>query len=1565
MLNKVRVLGVKIDVRDNRLLVDAPKGVLTESLIEDIKKNKELIIQFFNQALDSEGFESINSVEQNDYYDLSFAQNRLWLIHEIVDNKILYNQPRVFKVKGSLEKAAFIFAAERLMERHEMLRTNFLLIDDKPKQKIKPLNETSPDIRFHDLSGGADHLQRMINNEVNTPFNLLHDTLIRFRVWQISPGECAILIMTHHIISDLWSMNIMIREFQIFYDSYCLNVEPSLKPLDIQYKDFAAWQNQKLESGKWASGMAYWKEILNEKIQPLALETDFQRPAISNHVGDKIKFEFDNEFSNAVSRLRTKYEVSSFVILLAAVQVLLYRYSHQKNFMIGSPFAGRDHAQLENQIGLYVNTLVFKSDLRDNMTFGSLVDVVNKTVEKSFAFKDIPFDMLVQELRLKRDLSSSPLFDVMLVLQHVEDDTIVSSTPFGKLEFTTYQKDFFVSKFDLTFIFSEAKNKVNFSIEYNVEIFASSTVAQLGNHLKSLLCAFSRFPEGDIVGLDIFPANERIELGSLLPKGPHQTWSYRSFTEHFEEQVAQSTLSLAVHDSNTSMTYDQLNKLANQLSAFLQQQPGYSDQQFVGVSMENSAWLVVALMAILKSGKAFVTIDARYPMERKGHIVTDCNLKFMIMDRSDDDIPLLSPMLQVVCLDAKSNEELSLFKYDSKNYSKIKSPESLAYAIYTSGSSGVPKGITIRENNFGNYLSWANEYYFQNQKGHHFALCTSISFDLTFTSIFSTLLRGDTVFVYKVSADLADTLYHVLSHPQVKVIKLTPSMVNIINDLNINSMAVEKVILGGEALRPEHVQILQKANNRIQIFNEYGPTETTVGVSVKKIEDSANPISIGRPISNTSILIVNEQLELVPKGVRGEILIGGASVGEGYINNPKLTSEKFINIPLEDGLWYRSGDSGKWLANGEIMYLGRLDSQLKIRGHLIELDEVTSRLKKCPGVHDAVVLGVSQAQGENVLVAYYEGLQGIVAIDITTYLSRYLPAYMIPSFFVPISKIPINSNGKVDVQALHQQPIPSAGDGEKEIMNETEEKVASIWKDLLNLESVGLNTNFFEAGGHSLRAIQLRLRMQKAFGVNLTLANIFTFPTIALQASYIARGESYRNENLYEISPATFSPEGIYPVSHGQKRLWFIHKLSPDSFAYNMSFQYKLKGVVDKVKIEEAFQALIERHEILRTCFFEINGSPMQKVLPSVGCKVGVTEHVLNSREEGALKEYLQQRRSHSFALESWPLFKIDLFQISEKEFMLSMVIHHIICDGWSRRIIENEFLQNYYDILEGRQPNLERLPVQYKDYSQWQIMQGTEEDRNYWINMLSGIDGYVKLPFDRERKSKHSFEGKKVSFTVKSGEKLSLEAIASENRSSLSNVVLSIFGLLLHQVSQQDSIHFGVAVAGRNHLQVENLIGFFVNTIICRIEFSKLKTFEELVQCVTKNLVKGIDHQNFPFDQLVEAINPDRNGYYQPVFNIMYAFQNYRNVMNNPGGSSIPQQSSAPVVIPFNSTGSTLETSKFDLTLYVMEMDDEIEFVFQYDAQLFNDTTLMRFADIFKKFIATASTNRISNTSS
>ncbi len=1530
--------------------------------IANLSPEKRKLLELYLQREGVDIYERVILPQKREaeHFPLSFAQQRLWFLDQLEPGNPLYNLPAAIRLTGSLDVAALEEALNEIIRRHEVLRTTFRTVDGEPVQVItSELSLALPivDLRSRPESEREAEAMRLAAEMAREPFDLARGPLLRAGLVKLGEEEHIALFNMHHIVSDGWSVTVFIRELVALYEAFARQLPSPLPELPIQYLDFALWQRQWLKGKVLAEQLAYWKQQLAGSSPELLLPTDRPRPAIQAHRGATYYFTFPTALTQALKELSRQCEVTLFMTLLAAFQTLLYRYTGQEDLCVGSPVANRNRAEIEGLIGFFINTLVLRGDLSGQPTFRELLSRVKEVTLAALAHQDLPFEMLVEELQPQRNRSHTPLYQVIFDLNNAPIQTLELT----KLKTQLLQVETGEVHADLVLNIIQEGDELRGKLVYNTALFDLATIKRMREHFQVLLEGIVTDPDQQISTLPLLTEAERHQLlyewnraRVVYPKGVclHQ-W--------FESRVESAPDNVAVVFEDQSLTYQELNARANQLARYLRRL-GVGPDVLVGMYLERSLEMVIGILGILKSGGAYVPMETAYPGERLAFMLEDTAAPVLLTQQS-----LLAHLPEhkalVVCLDTEWEK---VAQESEENLSVEMRADSLAYVIYTSGSTGKPKGVLVTHYNVVRLFEATYDWYHFTEQDV-WTLFHSYAFDFSVWELWGALLYGGRLVIvpYLVSRS-PDAFYGLLGREKVTVLNQTPSAFRQLIQAEERAEArsellLRLVIFGGEALELQSLKpwFDRHGDKRPQLVNMYGITETTVHVTYRPINtadlNQASGSVIGCAIPDLQIYILDRRRQPVPIGVPGEMYVGGAGVARGYLRRPELNAERFIADPFSSdpaARLYKTGDLARYLPNGDIEYLGRIDHQVKIRGFRIEVGEIEAALCRYPIVREAVVLAREDAPGEKRLVAYLtlEAGKTLNVSELRSFLQQKLPDYMIPTAFVTLDALPLTSNGKIDRKALPapEQSRPELARAFVAARNPLEEMLVGVWMEVLNLEQVGIYDNFFELGGHSLLATALVSRIRGAFQVELPLATLFESPTIAALAERLEAARR-KGEGLSAPPLQPVSRKAELPLSFSQQRLWFLEQLEPGNPAYTIPAAVRLIGSLNLEALTRSFNELVRRHESLRTAFAVIGERPVQVIAPAQVLTVPLVDlrHLPEAEREAAAMRLVMEEAHKPFDLKQSPLLRGCLLRLGEADHIAIVTMHHIISDGWSIGVFIREFATLYEAFASGKPSPLPELPIQYPDFAYWQRqwLQGEvlEARLAYWKRQLVGMSE-LKLPTDRPRPSVPTFRGAWESLHLSAELSQKLETLSHREGVTLFMTLLAAFLVLLQRYTGQDDIVVGTDIANRNRSETENLIGFFVNQLVLRTDLSGNPTFRELLNRVRDVALGAYAHQDLPFEKLVEELQPERDISRNPLFQVMFILQ------NAPMPTlELPGLTLQPLTIE-------QETSVFDLSLiFTKAEENRIQVLCRYNTDLFDATTIARMLRHLERVLSSA----------
>ncbi|MGB0521648.1 MAG: amino acid adenylation domain-containing protein [Flammeovirgaceae bacterium] len=1372
---------------------------------------------------------TIQAQERPEYLPLSFAQESLWLIDKQLEDSTQYHTPLVLRLQGKLDEEALENALKSIVTRHEVLRTVIRDTENQPFQLVLSASDWT-------LTKGKTlsdkEIQTYIQAQLNLPFQLSSDYMMRAELLKVSDEEQVLFILFHHIACDGWSIPLVAQELQNAYQALSQGQTLQELPLPIQYADYAIWQRETLVGEYVEQKVAYWEDRLSGS-EPLELSTDFPRPAIQSSRGNTLQWQVNKALADQLENLAKQEGATLFMTLLSSIHVLLYKYTGQTDTCIGTPVANRFASELDHLIGFFVNTLALRSELDAAQSFRQFLKQVKTQTIEDFSNQEVPFERLVARLVRERDLSRNPLFQVMFVLQHVDEE--VSHFQMGdvtaRLEGVSHE----TSKFDLSFSIAQQANGFELNIEYATDLFAQGTIERLGEHLIQLWELVSTQPTVSINQLNILSEKETDQLLHVFNDTAKAKAPYATVLDWFAHAVTQYPNAIALYDGVGQMNYEELHQRSNQVAQYLHTS-GVQAGDRVGLCMEHSMDVVIALLGILKVGAAYVPIDPNFPAKRVAYIVDDAAVAVIITKESQKELVASHTSSRLIVLDDPTCVEEWTQASNQKLHVEV-APAHAVYVIYTSGTTGKPKGVVIEHQNLLNYVDYAVDAYREGLSHFNFPLFTTLAFDLTQTSIYLPLLTGGSITIEHGDIDLV--LNRIVANTRINSIKLTPSHVKLLD--GIDGRALWKcIIVGGEALAHTHVRSLFKLSPQGNVFNEYGPTEATIGCVVDKItaKTQEQKITIGKPIANTAIYILDTDHQPVPIGVKGELYIAGAGLARHYLNKPELTAERFVEVSLGASVtqrMYKTGDIARWLPTGTIDYLGRVDDQVKINGYRIELNEISHALQEIAEIEQSAIIVQQLQHDTQQLVAYYVASQEITQESIQQHLRQSLPSYMLPSVYMPLAQMPLTKNGKIDKKAL---PLPeqliTAERKHAVARNQTEEDLMMVWKQLLlrgEREEMGIHDNFFAIGGDSIIAIQVVNRLRQ-LGYQLRPRVIFEYQTIADLAANILQET---NEVQYE--QGQLSGEALMlPMQHH-----FFSWSSDLLTHYNQQIIIKIDKSFSQPQLETAFAALVKQHDALRFQYKKVAGEWKQYYGSQVAALITVDltkEPAFADEISRICTDYQQQMNPIAGELVKAVWFKTPE---TESHHRLSIAVHHLAIDGVSWRILLDDLARALRMIQTDQTVQLGAKGCSVREWAAKLQAQApvVEKELPFWKEVTAQ---YQALP---TKSPEQQVTRKEVAeHTVKLSKALTTQLTTSVHtayQTEINDLLLTALLITLQKWTNRTTMVIGLEGHGRDEqltdLDVSNTVGWFTNSYPVALSSAKEDTLGDAIKRVKEQL--------------------------------------------------------------------------------------------------------------------------------
>ncbi|PKV49527.1 amino acid adenylation domain-containing protein [Aquimarina sp. MAR_2010_214] len=1547
-----RKINVTLDGNDLQLSFD--DEYIDEQIIEKIRSHKaELVAHLRKYSVSKHALSAIKPLATARNYDISDAQRRLWVLSQFDDGLLAYNLPSIIDLKGSYDIPNFKRAIDAVIDRHEILRTVFKE-DETGELKQWVLSREALafsvcDKDFRNCENQQGEVDVYVEQDSFQPFDLEQGPLIRASLLQVADNQYVFYCNMHHIISDGWSMKVLVQDVLTYYEAFKQGRTLILPGLEIQYKDYAAWQLGMLQENQSNNHKAYWTERLQGELPQFDLLGKQQRPKIKTYQGKTLETILTKEQTSQFKAFGQQQGGSLFMTLLAIWKVLLHRYTGQNDMIIGSPVAGRNHPDLENQIGFYVNTLALRSRIDPEQTFIEFYSDVRSSVLEAFEHQVYPFDRLVNDLDLKRDTSRNAIFDVMIILQNAGEQ-VQGFTPDSTLLNGIFDHGKSMSRFDIEITHEELGEYLSIKVNYNTDLYEQETIVSLIGHFQSIAQQVL-MNNSQIGNISYLSQSERVQL----LKGFNDTavdYSKVSVIELFEDQVKKTPNAIAVCCSEKQMTYRELDEMSNQYAHCLKEHLCIIPLDNIGVMLERSALSIVPILGILKSGACYVPIDPTYPEARIQYILKDAHIQHVLTQTNlmeKHDIPK-QKLWDITKMDFST--------YSRDNLLPVNTSGDDAFIIYTSGSTGQPKGVRQTHRMLTNLVQWDIE---QSgiRPGTRYLQYVSFSFDVSMLDVFFNLCAGGELYISN-EQERTDHLLlkNVIIKRKLQVLSFPfAAMNNFFNQLELKDFdghSIEHIITAGEQLYlSSPLSTFLETNPEVVLHNHYGPSETHVVTSHSMSAKQGNlekRAPIGRAISNTDIYILDTRLQPVPLGAKGELYIGGDNLANGFLNLPEETDKRFVSHPFKEGeRVYKTGDLAYYRPDGIIEYLGRKDDQVKVRGFRIELGEIEHALLQYEAVYEAVVL----VKDQNLLAYVIHKAEGN-SDELRSFLKQRLPEYMLPYYYVSLKEFPLTSNGKVDKKALLEIGDTGFESSAAYVapQSKQERKVVEIWEKILQKEKVGVNDDFFELGGHSLNATKLIAAYHKAFGVKLRLQDIFTHSTLCAQVSLIKSSKEIAFEEIPNAQP-----QENYPLSEAQRMIWVKSQFVEGSRSYVMPTVRELKGNYNIDILKKALFALIDRHEVLRTVFKKNEiGEVRQYVLSpeEFSFEFDLIDIQEEEDPEGYIKQYVFEKDYlNQFNLKTGPLFRAGFFKKAKNSYVFYFTFHHIVTDAWSVNIMTRDLMALYNQIKQGEPSSLPVLRIQYKDYATWQqselLKTENKVHENYWLKKFSGDLSRITLPFQKKRPKIKTHNGRYLSCYLSESltEKMDAFSLAQEGSSYMT--LLAVWNILFYKYTAQEDIIIASPIAGREHVDLHDQIGCFINTLVMRPYLDSEKTFSEFYDKVKSETLDAYAHQKYPFELIVEKLDTKRELDRNPVFDIMLADQKVGHLFS---GDAFENKKLTESELE-NIEDLGMRYAKFDLELHFYRVQASTNFRLKYNTDLFDRKNIESMVNRFKFLLA------------
>ena len=1499
---------------------------------------------------------------------LSFSQQRLWILDQLEPGSSAYNVPCAVRMEGTLDVPRLEQALRTVVERHEVLRATFPADDGEARLRILkhvPIHLVARQLLVFPGAPDPEVTQALLGalqEEAQAPFDLSVGPLVRVALCRLTPDDHLLVLTLHHVISDGWSIGVLVRELAELYSAAVAGRPAQLATLTVQYSDYAAWQREQLQGDAYQAQVAFWKKQLEGAPAAIQLTTDRPRPATQTYRGARAAVHVSESLTRKVEALARQQGVTPFTVLLAGFATLLSRYSGQTEVVIGSSFANRPQLELEPLIGFFVNTLPLRVDLAGDPTFIELLQRVHDRLLGVTAHQEMPFDQIVAELRPDRDLGRSPLFQVLFELHN--EPRVALDCP--GLRMTPLDADFGQAKFDLSLELIRTAQGLEGLLEFSTDLFDARTADRMVKHFGNLLGRLVAEPRVKVSDAPLLSTPERAELLASWARAPHsaqrdvqeQATAHATWAELFEAQVDAHPDARAATDEQSSVTYAELDARANRVAQALAAQ-GVGPEHTVGMLLNRSIDFLTAVLGVFKAGAAYVPLDPTFPSSRLSNLVSQARCTVILTSPRHLELASSLGVKQVLKV-----AELVAANAPSGRLHVQRSGRNLAYVFFTSGSTGVPKGAMVEQEGMLNHLFG---------KVHDLSLTrsdvviqnASSSFDISVWQFLVALCVGGKVCI--ASDELALDPFRLLEWVQQEaatVLEIVPSLLrSLLEGIDAKPPLLPSLrwlVVTGEALPPELCNQWLALYPNIPIVNAYGPTECSDDVTHHVVRaplaQGLIRTPIGRPVPNLFVCVLDGKLSPVPAGVPGEVYVGGVGVGRGYLGSPERTAASFLPDPFGGigARLYRTGDLARFQDDGTIDFLGRVDHQVKLRGFRIELGEIEATLSRQPGVRHARVVSQEATSGQKKLVAYVVAhAPGLEAEALLQALRDQLPEYMVPSNLIFLDAFPLLTSGKVNLAAF-----PRAGDAEAKgsvlaPRTPTERAITEIWQELLETERVGVTDNFFDIGGHSLLAIHTVSKVRRKLGVELPVRAIFEASTVEavarrVDALLLAGGAKVETDKFFVhgVELRALEPKPTYALSPYQLPELYMKQLDPENPYYNVSnSDILLTGELNLDAFTHAWNVLEERHAAFRTTYGHVDGKPVQRIHPKRTLKVSdlyldrtaVPENQLAAEFSALAGRY----SGTNFDFENGPVHVAKIAEFSGKRFMVVFVTHHIMWDERSTIVLAEELTELYNSFVQHREPRLKPLPFQYVDYADWvqrALSTGHLEDqRQYWLGQMTPLPPVLELPTDFERPALQTFNGATVIQSIEVATFRRMQRFLEQHNVTLYMFLLAALDAHLHRLTGQEDFVVGTPIANRAEPELDCIIGCFATAMPMRARVHSQMTFEQLLANVRETCVAAYENHAYPSILAIQELNPTQDLSRSRLFSVMYGLQNNKTGLMERMAFDGMKLDFLRVPTP------EFDRAKFDFTLVADQFGEEVVLQWNYNTDLFLKSTAER----------------------
>nr|BFF38247.1 hypothetical protein BACY1_00520 [Tenacibaculum mesophilum] len=1535
---------LKIVLKDEKLRVNGKKENLTSEIVTQIKERKEEIVNYYKSIRSAKETISIPKAAPKAFYPLSNVQSTIYFRYEFDQNSLAFNMPKLIKCHGLLDIDKLTASFNKLIKRHESLRTNFIIHEGASVQVVRDNAEIAIEV----VESTEDNVKSVLKDFIK-PFKLDNDLLIRVGIIKVDEQN-YLMIDSHHIVNDGVSDGIIIKDLVAIYNGV------ELEELKIQFKDYSEWENSEEQQDKMKKNVDYWTSIFKNIYTSLQLPYDYNRSSsFSNDSGGVGILNLGEELSEKIRDYANEENVTVFMVFMAAFNVFLSRLSNQEDVVVGVTTAGRNHSDLEEVIGMFVKSLPIYNKIDFDASFVDFLKEVKDSTVKSFDHQNCDFDKVAETLNMKRIPGRNRWFDVMIVYHNYDHPTI----EIEGIKVEPMVIDFSVAKFDLTFNIEETKKGYVSFFEYASDLFNPATIEQFGQYMENILRSVVSNKSIRLKEIPLIPEENKLinPKSTLVERDPTIT-----ILDLFEEQVQLNPNRAAVLFEDEEISFSELNNAVNQLSNWMLENFEIKADDIIGVYIDRGIDMIISLLAVLKSGAGYTPIDKELNESRVQDIISITNLKFIISDESDG-LKAIIEEAKIVNLN-EINKELQRSSESTPNISI--NQRNLSYCIFTSGSTGKPKGISIEHRSLLDFCLTTQEIFNLNKEDRVIQQA-SLSFDTSVEEIFPSLISGASLVVLPEKGADIFAIIDAVKTKKANVLSTVPVVLNELNKFTEELESLRLIITGGDKLSGSQID---KLINHCDIYQTYGPSEVTVGITCGRLYSPDQATNIGKPISNRSVYILGIEDTICPVNVPGELCVSGIGLAREYLNAPELTAAKFVDNPYEPGnKMYRTGDLVKWLPNGDIEFIGRIDNQFKIGGIRIEPKEIEINLLELPEIEETAVIALENGQ-EKSIMAYYTGKKELSSQDIFSHLLKKLPPYMIPSNFMWMESFPRHISGKLNAASL-PKPSIKASDNFVAPRNESETLLASIWSEVLKIEKVGIKDNFFSLGGDSIKSLQIttNLRMR---GYILKIKDIFELQTIEEIVKRLKKEDQSKNPNKEQrfsiIDEARlksildsqeendginlnvvnkldkkFEIEYIYPLSPMQQGMLFHSLLNESSSEYFSQVKFQVKDTLDVALVKKSFEDIVNRHEVLRANIFHQGfEKPVQIILKNKTIDFNhIDARQYNESEKSeVISKYLIEDEKRGFNLSEDNLFRLILIQLENDNFTMIWSYHHIILDGWCMPQIIGEFQHSYFQYLKGSIPTLSDA-VSYSNFIDWLSNFDNDSSHEFWKEYLKDYSTPVGIPSKGNNNKEHIPNHKEHRFQVAESITKELKKISVQNSVTPNTIFQVAWGILLSKYNNTSDIVYGTVVSGRPSEidNVNDIVGVFINTIPVRISFDEETSITNVLRKTQSLALESLEYLHYPLANIQNTSELKSE-----LFTHIMAYQN------------LPVNSSSSSESSFNiSDVTSLNRTSYGLWVIVNPLD-HFEVSINYDAELYDEKVIQRIEhhllQIFKAFV-------------